>query len=153
MDHWELIDLMNQADAPEAFPRVVIQSEAQLRAELSRFALREPAILALEGPIDQGLQFGLGGPYAGVRWAEHPVSERGGSAIPDRVYCQKRIDFASEEDTIAFWPDELMPTNDAIEIIVYFYNNQRLPDWIAWKEWDPIEHKWTMKPATKAQSA
>jgi hypothetical protein len=153
VDHWELIDLINPADAPEEFPRVVIQSESQLRSELHRLQQREPAIVGLEGPIDQGLQMGIGGPYAGIRWAEYPVSRRGGTALADRIYSEKRVDFASEEDTLAFWPDELIPVERAIEVIVYFYKNHRLPDWIAWKEWDPERYQWIVKPATSARSA
>lgn len=153
MKDWALIDIRNPADAPEEFPRVVIQSESHLRTELERLRERDPSILGLEGPLDQGLQLGLGGPYAGIRWGEHPVSNRGGTALADRVYSDKRIDFASEGDTIAFWPDELIPAERAIEVIVDFYKNHRLPSWIAWKEWDPVRHQWDVKPAREARSA
>jgi hypothetical protein len=153
MDRWELIDLRDPADATEEFPRVVIHSASQLRAELHRLQQREPSMLALEGPIDQGLQIGLGGPYAGIRWAEYPVSERGGTGLADRVRSESRIDFASEGDTLAFWPDELIPVEQAIEVIVSFYNNHRLPDWIGWKEWDPAQSKWIVKPAVSVRSA
>jgi hypothetical protein len=153
MERWELIDLRDPADAPEEFPRIVIQSESHLRAELARLREREPSILALEGPTDQGLQIGLGGPYAGIRWGEHPVSQRTGTALADRICSDKRIDFASEESSIAFWPDELIPVERAIEVIVSFYQNHRLPRWIAWKEWDPVRNIWEVKPSTEARSA
>jgi hypothetical protein len=153
MERWELIDLRDSADAPEDLPRVVIQSEGHLRAELERLRDRDPAILALEGPIAQGLQFGLGGAYAGIRWGEHPVSNRTGTVLADRVYSEHRIDFASEESTIAFWQDELIPVERAIEVIVSFYKTQRLPSWIAWKEWDPVRNVWEVKPSTEARSA
>jgi hypothetical protein len=153
MVRWEVIDLINPADGPEEFPRVVVQTEAQLREELARLRLRQPAIIGLASSTGEGLQIGFGGPFAGIRWLKSTHSARGGAVLADRIYCDKRIDFAAEEDTIAFWPENLIPVESAIEVIVYFYKNHRLPDWIAWKEWDRESCQWIVKPATNARSA
>lgn len=147
---WELVDSIDPVDAPELFPRVVIHSEAQLRHELHRLVMREPAIVGLNSSGTDGLQIGIGGRFAGIRWAEYPGSLRGRTVISDRTYCEERIDFTSEGDSISFWPNELIPAELAVEIIVYFYIRHQLPEWIAWKEWDPELYEWIIKPARGA---
>jgi len=143
MKPWQLIDSRNPADSPEAFPKVAIQSEAQLRKELNRLRELDPAIVALEGPTEQALQIGIGGPFAGIRLYKAHQPYR--VVLADRTYSEKRIDFASEEETMAFWPSELIPAEQAIEAIVSFFQDQALPDWIGWKEWNSNSKKWSTK--------
>ncbi len=151
MDQWQLVDGSIPVDGPEDFPRVTIRSEGQLREELRRLRDREPGIFALESPADDALQIGIGGPFWGMR--HYRNREVHAVVLADRIDHEKRIDFAAEEDAIAFWPEELLPFERAIEVIIYYYRNLRLPDWIGWKEWDSARKQWNIKPATDARSA
>jgi hypothetical protein len=154
MTVWRLVDGREPVDCPEAFPTVDISSEGELRQELERLRQLEPGIVSLSGPTEEALQIGIGGSFAGLRWYENAhVSERSRDILADRLYCPNRIDFAAEGDTIAFWPEHLMPVERVIEIVGYFFKHQRLPDWIGWKEWDPARKQWNIKPATDARSA
>jgi len=113
--------------------------------ELNLLRQRKPGMVALEGPEGVALQVGMGGPLAGVRLFKSgkPLCV----LLADRCYSEKRIDFAAEEDTLAFWPDELMPAEQAIDIIAYFYQQQLLPGGAATKDWDDGSKSWIVKSA------
>jgi hypothetical protein len=151
MAQWQLVDGSMPAEGPECFPTVTIQSEAHLREELNRLRNREPGIFVLESPDHDALQIGMGGPLSGLRRFRNQDAHS--VVLADRPYSAKRVDFASEGDTLAFWPDELIPVEQAIEVILFFYKNRSLPDWIGWKEWDRDRSKWIIKPATAVRSA
>ncbi len=151
MDHWQLVDSTMSVDGPECFPRITIQSEAQLRTELSRLRDREPGIFVLECPHHAALQIGIGGPFAGLRLFRNRNAEA--VVLAERPYCDKRIDFLAEDDHIAFWPENLMPVDQVINIVVYFFNQHRLPDWITWKKWDAVQHRWIIETAASVRSA
>jgi hypothetical protein len=154
MGDWRVIDGRDPADGPENFPFVRISSETELRQELARQRQLEPGIVSLSSPVSGALQIGIGGPLAGIRWYVNPYPPgQSRDVLADHAYAEKRIDFLAEGDHIAFWPENLMPVDQAIEIVVYFFNHQRLPDWVGWKEWDPAACKWKIKPAASVRSA
>ncbi len=143
MSQWYLIDGSMPADSPEEFPKVAIRSEAHLRDELGRLRERRPGIFALEGPDGLALQIGIGGPCAGIRVFNSGKAQH--TVLTDCHHSEKRIDFAAEEDTLAFWPDELMPVERAIDIAAYLYAHRRLPDDVSWKEWNDGAKRWVVK--------
>lgn len=151
MEHWQLIDTIESADAPEEFPRVAIQSVEQLRAELGRLRQREPSVIGLQGPDQEGLQIGFGGPLAGIRYYVQGNAER--VILADRPYSEKRVDFKSEGDFLAFWPDELVPVDQASEIVTHFYRTRSFPEWANWKEWDRLSKTWKMRRAVAVTPA
>ncbi len=154
MGHWRLIDGRDPAESPEDFPTVPISSETELRQELARQQQLEPGIVSLACPANGALQIGIGGPFAGIRWYHNPYPPHSSRDIlVDHPCTPGRIDFLAEGDTIAFWPENLMPVDQAIDIVLFFFNHQRLPDWVGWKEWDPVQHRWKIKPATNVRSA
>jgi hypothetical protein len=152
MAAWRLTDGRDPADGPEDFPAKAIANESELRQELDRLRHLTPAIVSFTSPAGDALQIGIGGPFAGMRWYQS-VSGPSREVLADRSYCSGRIDFASEGDSIAFWAEQLMPVDQVIDIAVYFFRHQRLPDWVAWKEWDSARSKWHIKPAISARSA
>jgi len=153
MAEWRLIDGRNPADSPQDFPAKLISSEAELREELDRLRQLEPGIVSLNSPTGGALQIGIGGPFAGLRWYKKLQSDAPSEVLADRPYCSSRIDFLAEDDAIAFWPEHLMPVDQVIESVVYFFGHQRLPDWVAWKEWDHSQLNWHVKSAIKIKSA
>ncbi len=154
MASWRLVDGRYPPDDPDDFPIIVISSEAELRQELARLLQLEPGIVSLTSPTNEALQIGIGGPLAGLRWYQDPRScEPSREILADRSYSPNRVDFLAEGDSIAFWPEQLLPADQAVDIVVYFYNHQRLPDWVGWREWDAVCYKWDVKPAVAARSA
>ena len=145
MQQWQLVDGSMPAEVPEEFPRIAIHSEQHLREELARLRERNPGIVGLEGPDGLALEIGLGGPLAGVRLFQSGKPQC--VLLADRRYSEKRIDFAAEEDTVAFWPDELVPVERALDIITYFYRHQQLPGWAASKHWDDGSKRWVVRSA------
>jgi hypothetical protein len=151
---WKLVDGRYPAESPEAFRETVIGSEAELRRELDRLRHLEPATVSIFNPSGEALQIGIGGPFAGIRWHRNPhTSKQSRDILADHPYCPNRVDFASEGDAIAFWPEHLMPVDQAIAIAVYYYQHSELPDWVAWKEWDEVRRQWTIKPGIGVLSA
>jgi hypothetical protein len=147
MADWHLVDSMNPSETPDGFPRTVIRSQEQLRAELGRLCQRDPAIVGLEGPGDQALEIGIGGPFAGLRLFRHQRAWR--VVLADRTYSPNPIDFAFEEGVLSFWPDELIPVEQAIGVIAHFYEHQQLPDWVGWKEWKDSKEWLVQHPQSK----
>jgi hypothetical protein len=155
MSQWQLIDGREPVEDPDAFPKLLASSELDLRHKLEQFRQQDPGMFSLTSP-DGGdaLQIGLGGPFGGVRWFENAKdSLRSRVLLADRLYSKHHVDFLAEGDTNTFWPEQLMPADQLIEVIVHYYNHHRLPDWVAWKEWDPVKDGWTYKPATAVRSA
>ncbi len=154
MAAWRLVDGRDPVDRPDGFGTKLIPGEAELRQELDRHRRLEPGIVSLQSPTGAALQIGIGGPFAAVRWYENPhTSEKTRDLLADGNYCATRVDFLAEGDTIAFWPEHLMPVDQVVEIAMYFFKHERLPDWIAWKEWDATRKKWHVKSAIKVRSA
>ena len=154
MNAWRLIDGRDPVDTPNDFPARVISADSGLRQEMDRLRKIEPGIVSLESPNGEALQIGIGGPFAGLRWYQNPHSAGPSrDLLADRPYCSSRVDFMAEGDTIAFWPEHLMPVDQVIEIVVYFFNNRRLPEWVAWKEWDAAQGQWNLKSAIRVRSA
>ncbi len=148
MADWRLLD------GRDHFPTVSISSEDELRQELHRLRQLEPGIVSLISPTNEALQIGIGGSFAGLRWYQNPkLSQRNREILADRPYSAKRVDFMAEGDTIAFWPEHLMPVEQAIGIVLYFFNQQSLPNWVGWKEWDTVKSRWNINPPAKAASA
>ena len=154
MGVWRLVDGRDPVDHPDDFPVKTIASEAELRTELDRLGRLDPGIVILQSPSGQSLQVGIGGSFVGLRWYQNPeTSEQSRDLLADEVCCSERVDFRAEGDSIAFWPEHLMPLDEGIDIAVYFYHHLRLPEWVAWKEWDPARYKWNIKSAVKVRSA
>lgn len=154
MTEWRLVDGRDPVDDPDDFPTIPITSEADLRQELDRLRKMEPGIVSLSSPTNEALQIGIGGAFAGLRWYQNPkLSQQRREILADHAYCANRVDFMAEGDTIAFWPENLMPVDQAISIVVYFFNHQSLPEWSGWKEWDAGRGRWNIKPPAKAASA
>jgi Immunity protein Imm1 len=145
MADWHLVDSMHPSESPDGFPAVVIRSPEQLRAELGRLRQREPAIVGLEGPGGHALEIGSGGPFAGLRQFRNQRAWR--VALADRTHSAKSVDFAFEQGVLTFWPDELLPVDQAIAAIAHFYEHQQLPDWLSYKEWDDGKKEWVVKRA------
>jgi hypothetical protein len=151
---WCLVDGRDPVDRPDDFPTKPISGETELRQELDRRRHLEVGIVSLQSPTGEALQIGIGGPFAGLRWFENPhSSEKSRDLLADGPYCSTRVDFLAEGDTIAFWPEHLMPVDQVVEIAVYFFKHARLPDWVAWKEWDGTRKKWHIQSAIKVRSA
>ena len=148
MKDWHLVDSSKPSEAPDGFPRVAVASEQNLRAELERLRHGQPAIVGLEGPIDQALEIGIGGPVAGLRLFRNRRPWR--IVTADRICSEKPIDFAFEENALSFWPDELLPVEQAIGVIIHFYKYQQLPDWVGWKEWNDEVKGWDIKRPAEA---
>ena len=70
--------------------------------------------------------------------------------LADRPYSDRRVDFKSEEDFLAFWPDELIPVEQAIEIITHYYRRTMFPKGTRWKEWDAKAMEWQTKSEADA---
>ena len=154
MAAWQLVDGREPVDRPEDFPTDLISTEPELRCHLDQLRKLEPGIISLSSPTGEALQIGIGGLYAALRWYPNPHgSAPSRDILADRTYCSGRVDFRAEGDSIAFRPEHLMPVDHVIEMVLYFFKHQRLPDWVAWKEWDAVRNKWNLKPALNARSA
>jgi hypothetical protein len=149
MADWRLIDGRYPADHDDALPAKAIESEFELVQELDRLRELEPGIFTLNSPTGEALQIGIGGPLAGLRWFENPqTSVNSRDVLADRPSCPGRVDFHAEDEEVPFWPEHLLPVEQAIDIVVFFFTNQRLPDWVAWEEWDSTHHHWNVhRPA------
>jgi hypothetical protein len=154
MADWRLLDGRNPVESPDDFPAQTISCDVELRRELDRLRKLQPAIVSLQSPKDEALQIGIGGPVAAIRWFRDPKnSELCRDVLANCPYGSDRVDFLSEGDTIAFWPEHLMPIDHAVDIIVSFFKHERLPEWVSWKEWDPARNKWIIKSSPKVRSA
>lgn len=150
MSQWLLIDYMEPADGPDEFPKLAIGSEGQLRQELIRLRDREPSIVCLVVPDEEGLQIGIGGPFAGLKWADYPKSNNYRRLLADRLYSPNPVDFKCEEDFLVYDQSELIPFAQAMEIILHFYKHGSLPDHVNWKAWDDKTKTWRMRLETPA---
>jgi hypothetical protein len=148
MKEWQLIDFLNPLeDDQEEAPRLVVRSEEQLREQLKRLQQRRPAMIALISPQDERLDFGIGGPWSGVQWTKPPYSENLRIAIAANAQVQSGIEFACEGSVSGFRPEHVLPVENVIEIVVFFFKHHRLPEWIPWLEWNAKTGQKNMTPA------
>jgi hypothetical protein len=153
MPQWELVDCLEPLQEDESNPRIPVTSETHLREELNRFRHRKPSAVHLDSPDRETLILSIGGPFAGLAWYP-PVSEerdRGyKAAMPERVVAPSAADFVGEGIPTTLEPKELLPVEDVIEAVVYFYKNHHLPEWITWREWNPVTLSWATHAANGA---
>lgn len=154
MTEWYLVDFMSPLgdDEGEA-PRTEIRTEAQLRAELTRFRGRRPAMVALIGPEGERLDIGIGGPWAGVQWTKPPYSTHLKMAVATGARAPSGVDFACEGSSGGFRPEHLLPAEQAIEIAAHFFARRGLPEWVGWATWSPETGRAEPAPANGAPPA
>jgi hypothetical protein len=146
------MDCRNRADGPDEFPTIVVHSESQLRDELEHLRQQPPAIVGLSSPESGGLQIGIGSAFAGITWGNYPRSRDSVVVLADRCYTDTPIDFSSEEDFVRYRPEELIPVEQAIEAIVYFFKNHELPARIGSKHWNDSAKQWETAQLHKSAS-
>lgn len=153
MPQWELVDCLEPLEEDESNPRIPVSSETQLREELNRFRQRQPGAVHVDSPEKETLIISIGGPFAGLAWYPPPSEERYRgykAALPERIVAPRAVDFVGEGIPNSLEPKELLPVEDVIEAVVYFYQNHDLPEWITWREWNPTTLCWETHPANGA---
>ena len=150
MNQWLLVDGRSSLEEGEDHPHTIITSEKQLRGELNQQAAKKPGAVSLISPDEESLDVGIGGPYAAIAWYPSPNQRGYKIALADRLYSETPVDFVSEGVAAPADPAELFPVQAAIEAAIYFYRNRRLPDWFAWRAWNPVTLTWDSHPATGA---
>jgi hypothetical protein len=146
MSNWVIIDCIGQHNTGE-FPEFVIRSEVQLRAELNRFRARRPSIILVVSPEEETLKIGIGGPFSGIRWAKPPIDDNYKLAIASEIVAPEGAEFREQGSDTGFRAKYVLPVEQAIEIIVFFYKHHRLPQWIQWLSWNPDTRSLEVLPA------
>lgn len=137
MQNWQLLDFLQPlGEGQEESPRTVVQSEEQLRAELSRLRQRRPAMVALVNPQGERLDFGIGGPWSGIQWTTPPYSDNFKTAVASTAPVTSSIEFACEGSVSGFRPEHVLSVEVVMEAVIYFFKHHQLPDWLTWLEWN-----------------
>jgi hypothetical protein len=147
MNEWKLADCFEPIEEPEDCPVFPFTSEEELRNLLDRFRQRSPSLIILDSPEGEHLKIHIGGPFAGLRWIKGKV---GAFAQADQICCPEGVEFVEEGVENLFQPEELLPVDEVIEGVVYYFKNRRLPDFITWKVWNPATDRWDVLPASQA---
>jgi hypothetical protein len=150
MNQWILVDARRALEEGEDHPKMVIQSEEQLQDELNQQAAKTPGVIGLISPDEDSVDVGIGGPFAAIGWYPPPSQSRYVGykiGLADQLYSPAPVQFVSEGIPIPSDPGELFPVQHIIEAVLYFYRNHRLPDWITWREWNPVTLSWETHPA------
>ena len=150
MSEWKLADCIDPVERMEDTPIIPISSESQFRGILDQLQQRRPGLVILEGPNQEFLHIFIGGPFAGLRWMKLPGSNHCKHTVAGVPLSPGGVEFSEEGVDNLFNPEQLLPVEDVIEAAVYFFNNQRLPDWITWKAWNPVTKEWDLsKPSPR----
>jgi hypothetical protein len=137
MSGWKLLDCAGPVTAAGDFPSIPIESAQQLRRELERFRQRSPSMVHLVSPQGETLAVGLGGEVAGLRWMKEPLANNFRMAIAREVVSPHGMEFRYQGTDNGFRPRNLLPADEAVEAAVFFFLHHRLPESVAWAEWDP----------------
>jgi hypothetical protein len=116
----------------DAHPRISIEDETQLRAELVRLAKMRPRMVFLNNESTTlYLRIGIGGPFASIRCCKQDGEN--GLAVANIVRADAPIEFQIEGSQAGFWPKNLLPIEEAIDIVVHFFQTEQLAEWIKWE--------------------
>jgi hypothetical protein len=151
MSRWYLVDGRAPLEEDQEHPRIVVSSEEQLRQELRRLGGLKPAMIGLLSPDGDHLDLALGGPYAGMWWwPSEPGGKHAGSriAISRTPSSPTTLEFIAEGEATPFEPEELFPVEDVIEAAAFFFREQRLPEWLTWRQWNPATKQWDTIPSS-----
>lgn len=152
MSVWCLADCMLSLEEDQDNPRQTIHSEDQLREGLLRLQQRSPGLVFLRSPDGETLEIAIGGSYAGLCWipAESESRRRGDCvAVAGTVQNTDSIEFLAEGIPQPWPPEELLPAEEVLEAVLYFFREHRLPEWITWRQWNPTTKQWDTIPATR----
>ena len=150
MNEWELIDCLEPLEEGCVNPAISIRSETQLIEVLDCLRKRRHGHVLLASPEKDSLSISIGGPFVSFGWLPSPVERRfkgQKEALTAKQYSPEPVESWSEGIPTAISPEFLFPVGQAIDAIIYFYNNHELPRWISWREWDPVRLQWTVTPA------
>jgi Immunity protein Imm1 len=136
MNTWMLVDCMNPVDPEEPFPMVSISSENQLRGELEKYQKRRPSIIHLKSPSGETLVIGIGERIGGLKWLKNDKKEMFRIAIAKSLLVSEGVDFREQGTDTGFRPSYLLPVEEVIDAIIFFFNNHRLPEEVQWAEWN-----------------
>jgi Immunity protein Imm1 len=145
MSKWTLIDCLPMVADQDDLPRTLVGSEEELRAELNRYRLRQPAsIVELVSPGGETLQIGLGGSLSGMRWLQgsgDPANRQLRMSLADRTYSDHGVEFRYQGSDTGFRPKHLIPAEKAIDAAVEYFQTGKLPAWLKWAEWNQKSHR------------
>jgi hypothetical protein len=139
MGDWLLIDYMLPVDWDACdpscgadFPTVRVESEGQLREELSRFRRRQPSLLSLVSPSGDYLDIGLGPVFSGLYWVQTSAPWGLKIAVNPHPAAPEPVIVLDGGGGRTFDPERLLPTDEVIEAAVRFYRDGRVPDTVQW---------------------
>ena len=69
-------------------------------------------------------------------WTKPPSAENFKTAVAPTVRATTAIEFACEGSVSGFRPEHVWPAEEVIEVVVHYFKQHRLPEWVSWLEWD-----------------
>lgn len=146
MKPWTLFDYIDPVEDEDQIPRTPIHSEEELRAALDQLRDRRPGVVLLASPQDEYLEVAIGGPVAALQWSKPPVSRHLKAAIRVGPLCAYPVQFSNQGLPTHFETRDLLAVQEVLEAVIFFYKNQRLPEEMRWRVWNPAAKVWEMSP-------
>jgi hypothetical protein len=131
MDNWTL--RIYSVDSPGMAREVHVGSAEVLLDKLTELSHDEPRKLVLTSPEREVLVIGIGGPFAGIQWTKPPYSHNLRFALACPANGPELVDFSCGDELLEFCKRHLLPAQEAIKVILFFFVNKTLPDWLAWE--------------------
>ena len=130
MSGWYLTDYFEPLDGDEEPERTSVATPNHLQTALSKFALLEPRIVILEGPVGQVFQIGVGGLWGGFACIDG-IKLR--IALPRVVTAPMRIEFLRWAQPCSLDQDELFPVGEMVDLLAGYMLWQEFSAWIRWR--------------------
>src|SRR6202030_2068339 len=97
---------------------------------------QEPSAIRLVSPDGESLAIGIGGPCCGIRWTKPPIRENLKMPIAEPRVVDQGIEFRWQGQEMGFRRQHILAADAAIPVILFFFTNHRLADWVQWWEWE-----------------
>jgi hypothetical protein len=132
---------MNPVSSEDELPVLDLESEEQLRKELTRFRGRRPSIVRMENSNGDILSIGIGDSFGALKWMKAGDRHFLKIALADTIHSEEGIDFREQGTDTGFRPMYLIHVEKVIEAVICLYTNGRMPDWVSWSSWNPQSNR------------
>jgi hypothetical protein len=133
---WILTDAIDPEQMRDGSENVEIQQASQLQAILLTFSEGLPREVILTSPDQRQLFISIGPRWAGVRYYPPRGGGMGQVAKASVSVSNSEQWFSAEGQPLGIEPQYLVSPQEAIRIVVYFYETSELAPWLEWEEGD-----------------
>jgi hypothetical protein len=132
-EHWFLTDSSEPRNGEISI--IPVQNERDLDAKVRGLMQPGyPSVITLNSSNVVAIRIGLGDDYGFVQYYEHDSPAHSHMAVAPKMRADEEIEFYDQGAGEPIWPENLLPMEQVIAVVLEFYRTAALPTSVEWAD-------------------